>query len=205
MPDRTIDPRKRQDSTNARHRRWYARQKAKRETAAQAKRVAEIEAKRAAVRARVAAHRARKAAVMDAVQSEWFAPRLDPAELTTRIAAEHNNDYTYARERVEAFERACLILALNLNEFVYRNCANAAVLQRVLFHEALEGGMSIPDALQHAKTAKFIPCGKSDVERELNRQERLQAAKERWGEGSEIIESLSGKRGYSFEVNPIHP
>ena len=127
------------------------------------------------------------------------------AELTTRIAAEHNNDYTYARERVEAFERACLILALNLNEFVYRNCANAAVLQRVLFHEALEGGMSIPDALQHAKTAKFIPCGKSDVERELNRQERLQAAKERWGEGSEIIESLSGKRGYSFEVNPIHP
>jgi len=204
LPDRTRDAVKRRASNLRRLHRFRARKRAEREAARKAARAArriELDAIRASKglppamtpAQKVAAWRKRRAALKEMIRLSWFGPPLDPAELAARIAAEHNGDFSYARERVEQFKYACRVAGFNLNEFVVKNYTLAAMLQRVLFHEATEAGMSALEAIEHAKMGRFVPQGDTDIKRLLNKQERFAAAEQRWHEGQEIIAALTGK------------
>jgi len=178
--------------------RWRARKRVE----AKAAKIAARDAKRAAKgllplaeanRAKQEACRTRQAALKAMIRTSWYAPALTDAEYQD-YAKEHGWDDARARQRKESFEYATRVAGLNLNRFVLDNYCRKAEDQRLYFHEAVQSGMSIRDAVEFAKTAKFVPKGRTDIERELNFQERYEASKWAWfGREEEIVAAVLRK------------
>ena len=103
MSDRTLDPVRRQQSTNIRHRRWYARQKEKRlaaEAAAKAAHRAALDAVRVsrgllpkadADREKVRKFREKQAEMKVMISQCWFAPSLTNAEFDQHAKEEQEH------------------------------------------------------------------------------------------------------------------
>jgi hypothetical protein len=203
-PDRTIDPRRRQDSTNRRHRRWRQRQKEKKLAAiAEAKRLRReaLDADRVArgllpikeaKAASLAKFRKKQAVLNEMIRTSWFAPSLTQAEFD-QYAKEQGWNSSQAASRFESFNRVAAVCEVNVNRYLLRHYGQGAEDARLRFHEAWLQTQDIGKALEAAKKIQIQFKGRNSVCVELNRQARYEAARERWGAGSEIVAALLGK------------
>lgn len=204
MSDRTLDPVRRQQSTNIRHRRWYARQKEKRlaaEAAAKAAHRAALDAVRVsrgllpkadADREKVRKFREKQAEMKVMISQCWFAPSLTNAEFDQH-AKEHGWDASQAQSRFASFNRVAAVCEVNVNPYLLQHYGQGAEDSRLRFHEAWLQTQDIPKALELAKTMKVEFKGRNGVEIELGRQRRFADARERWSDGSEILSALLGR------------
>jgi hypothetical protein len=116
-------------------------------------------------------------------------------------------DEASARKRKESFEFAARVAGLNVNRFVLdRHCAKA-VEQRVCFSELVDAGVPIPDAIQQARTMKFVPRGKpGSIAATLDEQQRYEDAKWKWfGREDEITNALLHRRNRSYDPTLSRP
>lgn len=204
MPDRTRDILKKRASTNQRKIRWRARQKEKKlaaEVAAKLARAIERDRRRMEKgllpikevnREKVRKFREKQADLKSMISQSWFAPTLSESEFHD-YAKEHGWDASQATSRFESFNRVAAVCEVNLNLYLLRHYGQGAEDARLRFHESWLQTQEVGKALEAAKTIKIQFEGRNSIYTELNRQARYEAARERWGAGSEIVAALLGK------------
>lgn len=152
MPDRTIDPRKRQDSTNRRKLRWRERQRAKKKEAARLAKIAhraELDRIRAekglppilSSTERARQSRERKAAAERVVQqSSWYSPAFaDYREAKAYLTGAKPEMPEQAIENVlEETRREAAKWQLRWNRFVVTRGIQQARLRRAILWQILD-------------------------------------------------------------------
>jgi hypothetical protein len=196
----------RPESNRARHKRWLALQKGKRAEAAKAARMAhraELDAARVAKGlppAKTATQRARECRERQAafrnriLEDEWFSPAITPEEAVSYMNELHpawSDKPHFAVDLVAGYVEWCRGADLNLNHFICRKGDLAKVLdQRALFHELIQTGKTIREAVEAADHCDYAPAGSTDNERRTTRYNDCEAARLKWGNGREIIKAL---------------
>jgi hypothetical protein len=144
----------------------------------------------------LAKFRAKRKKLRELVKNSWFAPALTDTEFT-EYAKEQGWDASQTDSRWTSLYRVAAICGVNVNLYLIRHYGQGAENARLLFHEAWLQAQDIPKALEAAKTIKVQFVGRNAVYVDLNRQERYQAARDRWGVGSEIVGALLGRTKYA--------
>jgi hypothetical protein len=146
-------------------------------------------------REKVRKFREKQARMKDSVAECWFGPEIDIADaIRQRIAASPNLDSSTVRSFVEACARNCRAIDLNLNAFTLHHGAHIGNHKRTVFHELIEQGVPVAEAAQRCHTEVFKPDPRlSGVQQALDTCRRFDEAKEKWGNGSEILSALLGR------------
>ncbi len=126
------------------------------------------------------------------MNKSWFAPSLTDTEMT-EYAKEAGWDASQIDSRRTSLYRVAAICGVNVNLYLIRHYGQGAEDARLRFHECWLQVQDIQKAIEGAKTIKIQFVGRNTIYVDLNRQERYQATREKWGDGSEIVAALLGK------------
>ena len=131
------------------------------------------------------------------IATMWFAPPLDfDAVVNQRILESPNLDSSLVRNLVVAAERNCIVNVLNLNAFTLARGIHIACHQRTVTHELWESGVPLGIAVERATREPFVPnASLTGIPQALDTCRRFDAAREKWGDGSGIVDLLLGRKG----------
>ncbi len=189
-----------QSSSNRRKRKWRAKWK----EIHRLEKIAERDRRRVekgllpladANREKVKKFREKQARMKDFVAECWFGPDIDmEAAIHQRIAASPNLDSSLVRSLVEGCARNCRGSSLNLNAFTLEHGAHRANHARTVLHELLESGVPLSEAATRCHKEAFKPnLSLLGVQQALDTCRRFDDARDKWGDGSEIVAALLGK------------
>jgi len=191
-------------SARVRKRRWRARkrlEKLEAEKAARAAHRAALDAARVsrgllpiveARREKVRKFREKQKLLGEIVKTSWFAPSLTDIEFE-EYANDQGLDASQRESRWASLNRVAAMCEVNVNSYLIQHYGQGAEDARLRFHECWLQVQDIQKAIEGAKTIKIQFVGRNTIYVDLNRQERYQAAREKWGDGSEIVAALLGK------------
>jgi len=196
-----------QAASNKRKIRWRAKHKELARLAAlEAKRLhrASLDAARVAAgklplaeanREKLRRFRAKQERMKDFIAECWFGPEIVvEAAISQRVTASPNLDSAMVRSFVEACARNCRGASVNMNKFTMLHGAHVSNHCRTVFHELVQSGVPLSEAAQRCHRESFKPDPQlSGVQQALDTCRRFDEAKEKWGDGSEIINALLGR------------
>jgi hypothetical protein len=201
-----LDPNKRRASNRIRLQRWRARKRAEKAAAIlEAKRLHRIELDnlrvargllpiKEAKAASLAKFRETQAALKEEIRTSWFGPPIDLEDAIRQREIESPNLDSYTvRQIVEGRERNCRSVSLHLNAFTLKHGVHLANQQRLVFHELVEQGVPLREAMERCAVEPFKPNAKlSGVAQSLDTLRRFSEAQEKWEIGDAIIDVLLG-------------